>query len=480
MSIKSELKKGIMINFISKYFNVAINIVIWGILARLISPQEFGIIAIINVFTTFFRLVSNMGIGNALVQNKELSEEDYSIIFNFTVIMGIIFAIFFYNFSYLIAKFYLNKEYIKIGKYLSLSIFFYNLNTVPHSLLLKDKEFQKIGIIEVTTNLFVGIIIIYLAFNKLGYWVLIWKSLLNSILNFILTYTLSQFKKFKLTFKLKLESLKKISKFSLYQFLYKFIEYFSKNLDNLFIGKFMGVISLGYYDKSHKLTKYLFYNLTLAITPVLHPVFAKYQNDKEIIYSAYIKIIRVLSLIGIPLSVYFFFSAKEIISILFGYKWYPSIPIFKIMTLMIGFNIVTAGKSSIFQSSNRTDILFLNGLLQTILTASAILYGVYCKDLIILAYGLLLSTIFNFIFCFWTMANKIFKIKLSSFFLPLKNSVIISMIIFIFMVFLQKYIELDNIYIIFIIKSFLSFSGFLIGLFLTEEYKFLYNIFIKK
>jgi PST family polysaccharide transporter len=477
MSLKGELKSGVIINFITTYSSIGIKLVIWGVLARLLTPEEFGVVAVVAVFTGFFELISSMGLGPAVIQNRDLTDEDNSSIFIFVLLVGIILAFVFYNFSYFIAKFYQNEEYIKIGKYLSVSVFFHSISSLPVALIKKRGEFKKIGAIGVSSDLLIGILTVYLAYRGVGYFALVWKAVSSSVYVFILSFIYSDLK-FKLS--LNINSMKKIAGVSVYQFFHSFLGYFSRNTDNILIGKYIGIVPLGYYDKAYKLMLYSIQNLTHVINPVLLPIFSNYQEDSELVYRSYLKIIKLLAIIGMSLSIFLFFTANEIISILFGNQWASTVPLFKILALTVWMQIVLSSSSSVFQYKGRTDLLFLNGIISSSIMICCILYGVMNKSLILVAFGLLVSFIFSFIFCHWLMFEKIFNKELSSFFQVLKNPFKIAISIFIPLIFFSNYFLLENIYISFIIKIMSAGTGFFIGMFITREHYFIYNVAFKK
>ena len=145
----SELKQGVVIVFISRYASIFFQIIFTVILARLLTPKEFGVVAIVTVFITFFRLLSEMGLGVGIVQKKDLSDEDISSFFILTIFIAILFGLCFYIFSYAIAAFYKNNVYISIGHLLSITLIFSTLTTVPSSILRKNKKFITIGVIQI-------------------------------------------------------------------------------------------------------------------------------------------------------------------------------------------------------------------------------------------------------------------------------------------------------------------------------------------
>nr|WP_275298364.1 lipopolysaccharide biosynthesis protein [Clostridium sp. YIM B02555] len=464
-----------MITFIAKYSNVITQLIINSILARLLMPEEFGVIAIITVFISFFNILGDMGIGPAIIQNKLLDDKEISDIFKFSVMGALVIAIGFYFFSYFIAFFYTNKIYIKLGILLSFSVFFFICNIVPNALIYKKQNFKLVGIINVCANIGVGIITITLALNGWSYYSLIFDSISKSLFIFILSFT---FSKIKIKKGYSYNAVKKIRNYSSYQFLFNFINYFTRNLDNILIGKFLGSSTLGYYDKSYKLMLYPVQNLTNVITPVLHPVLSEYQDQIDVIYDTYIKVVKVLAYIGIFVSVYCFFSSKEIIRIMYGNNWDKSIPVFRILSLSIVIQMVLSSIGSIFQSTGYVNKLFSTGFVSACFTITAITIGIISKSLEILSIGIVISFAFNFIQCFYVLMTHVFNKKFSEFLLNIKNVLIIGFIM-VCGYLLTSRISIDNVLISAIVKLVIGIITYLIGLIITKEYKLLKSIIIK-
>jgi O-antigen/teichoic acid export membrane protein len=472
---KSKLKNGIIVTFVAKYSNIIAQLIVNSILARLLMPEEFGVIAIITVFISFFSILGDMGIGPAIIQNKSLEDEEISNIFKFSIIAALIIAIGFYFFSYFIAFFYANEIYIKLGFLLSFSVFFSICNIVPNALIYKKQNFKLVGIINICVNIGVGIITITFALNGWSYYSLIFDSILKSLFIFIFSFI---FSKIKIKKGYSYNSVKKIKNYSSYQFLFNFINYFTRNLDNILIGKFLGASILGYYDKSYKLMLYPVQNLTNVITPVLHPVLSEYQNQVEVIYATYIKIVKVLAYIGVFVSVYCFFSSKEIIRIMYGANWDQSISVFRILSISIVIQMVLSSIGSIFQATGYVNKLFSTGVISACFTITAIIIGVVSKNIDILAIGIVISFVFNFIQCFYVLITQVFNRKFSEFLLNLKNVLIIGFIMICGYLLTEK-IFIENVLVSAIVKLIIGIVTYLIGLIVTKEYRLLKSIIIK-
>lgn len=472
----SNLKSGIIITFIAKYSNIFVQLIINSVLARLLLPEEFGVIAVISVFIAFFNMLGDMGIGPAIIQNKSLGEKEISDIFKFSIIGAIIISIGFYFFSYFIAFFYNDRIYIRLGELLSLSILFSICTIVPNAILYKAKKFKEVGLINIIVNVFVGIITISLAFKGFSYYSLVFDSILKSIFIFILCFKVCRI---KIIGGYSYSAIKKIQNYSSFQFLFNFINYFTRNLDNILIGKFLGASILGYYDKSYKLMLYPVQNLTNVITPVLHPVLSEYQDNKDVIYETYIKIVKVLAFLGIFISVYCFFSATEIIRIMYGSNWDKSIPIFRILSISIVVQMILSSIGSIFQATGYVNKLFSTGVVSAIFTVTAITFGIVSKDLIILSSGLVIAFILNFIQCFYVLITQIFKKSFSSFLLKLKNILFIGILMIVGYIIAGKII-INNVILSAAFKFILGIITYGIGLYFTKEYKLLKKVILRK
>jgi O-antigen/teichoic acid export membrane protein len=472
----SNLKSGIMITFISKYSNIFAQLIINSVLARLLLPADFGIIAVITVFISFFNMLGDMGIGPAIIQNKSLDEKEVSDIFKFSIIGAMIIAIGFYFFSYFIAYFYNDKVYIKLGELLSLSVLFSICNIVPNAILYKGHKFKQVGIINIIVNVVVGIFTITLAFNGFSYYSLVFDSILKSLFIFIFCFKACRI---KINKGYSYNSVKKIQNYSSFQFSFNFINYFTRNLDNILVGKYLGASTLGYYDKSYKLMLYPVQNLTNVITPVLHPVLSEYQNQKDKIYETYIKVIKVLAYLGVFISIYCFFSANEIIRIMYGPNWDASIPIFRILSITIVIQMVLSSIGSIFQATGYVNKLFSTGVVSACFTVSAIVIGIVSKSLIILSSGLVIAFILNFIQCFYVLITNVFERSFISFLSQLKNVLLIGVLMVCGYILVSKLV-INNVLLSAIFKFIIGTITYSIGLYITKEYRLLKKIILRK
>ena len=390
-SIQKELASGIIYTAISKYSGIIISLAVAGVLARLIDPEEFGVVAIATVIISFFSIFSDLGIAPAIIQNKHLTEDKLNDIFSFTLWTGIGISILFFLSSWPISLFYKQSSLLSICHLLSFNLFFASANIVPNALLFKDKEFKFIAYRSLFVQCIGGIIAILAAISGAGLYALIINPIFSSILIFIISIRKKP-QKLKYTFGSK--SIHEIFSYSAYQFMFNVINYFSRNLDKLLIGKYMSMNSLGYYEKSYRLMMLPLQNITAL---------------------SYEKVIRILAFIGFPLSVLLWFCAKEITLILFGDQWLPSVPVFQILSLSVGIQIILSTSGSIYQAANDTKSLFICGVFSALLNVSGILAGIFIfKSLEAVAWCICATFAINFIQCYVWMYKVTLKRSLAS------------------------------------------------------------------
>jgi len=408
-----SIKRAAMINAAGKYMKIFLSIVVNAILSRIVSPDDYGIVAIITVFSTFFSTFADMGFGPAIIQKKDIEQDDIDNIFSFTIYISIILMFIFGLLSYLIAYFYANQVYVRLGHILSVSLLFNAMNMVPNGILNRDKKFISIAIRTVVVYIGAAVITVILAFLGLRYYALAIQAILTALFTFMWNYTTTR-PKFHVKFEMK--SIKKVLNYSGYQFAFNLVNYFSRNLDNLLTGKFIGNAELGYYNKAYTLMLYPVNNLTGIISPVLHPILSDYQKQIDVIYKKYIKIVKLLACIGLYVSPVCFLAAGEFITILYGTNWKQSIMCFRLLSIAIIPQMINSSAGSIFQAIGNTKLLFKNSCINTGITVLAILIGIFIgKSIQSLSLCVAIAYLCHFIIAF-TMLIKIgFKYSILDF-----------------------------------------------------------------
>lgn len=414
-STGKQLTTGVFYTAIAKYAGILVSLAVMGVLARVptISQADFGVMAIATVIITFFGIFSDLGIAPAVIQYRDLKKKDLSHIFSFTVWSGAILAGLFFACSWLVAGYYEEPALLHICQWLSINLFFASANIVPNALLYKAKRFRFIAFRTLAVQTVCGTAAIIAALYGMGIYALVIAPIGSSILLFAVNFRQNP-QQLRLTWGA--ESIRKIFSFSMYQFFFNLINYFSRNLDKLLIGKYMNMTLLGYYEKSYRLMMLPLQNITHVISPVMHPVFADLQNDLKRLSDSYLKVVRILAFIGFPLSVLLFFGAREIVLIVFGDRWEPSVPVFQILALSVGIQIVLSTSGSIFQAANSTRTMFISGVLSTVLNVAGIALGIFVfQSLDAVAWCICISFTANFVQCYYLLYYKALRLSWAPF-----------------------------------------------------------------
>lgn len=269
MSLKSELTKGVFWIALAKYSGIFISLGITAILARHISPAAFGTMAIATVIMVFLDIFTDLGIGAAIIQFKDLTKHQLNSLFMVGCIVGLILAAGLYLLSHPVANYYDDEQLVPVCHWLAVCLLFNALNIVPNGLMLKNKRFKVVSFRTLTFQIMSGTIAIWGALHGWSIYALIVNPVITSIGVFIVNF--SNYPQ-KLIINIDFGAVKTVWKYSSFQFLFNVVNYFSRNIDKLIIGKYFSMSDLGYYDKSYRLMLLPLSNITFVITPVLHPI----------------------------------------------------------------------------------------------------------------------------------------------------------------------------------------------------------------
>lgn len=396
------MRRAAAIQLASKYAGILITLAITAVLARLITPEEFGLLAIVTVFTAFFNMFADMGVSAAVVQFRELTEEDMGKLFTFSVFLAILLAGLFCAASVPISAFYGEGRLVPLSCFASLSLLFNALNMVPNGMMLRARDFASIGVRFVVATALSGGLGIALAAVGAGCYALIAQLVAQSLI--VLVWNLIRRPVHHLSIHF-MGPVRLIFSYSAFQMGFSFVNYFSRNLDNLVIGKVMGTSALGFYDKAYKLTTYPLSAFSGIIGSVIQPYMAEHQDDSDAIFACWMKAAKVLSLIGAPLTAVFFCASEEVIGLFYGPQWGDAAPLFHILSVAVYFQMVNNISGAFFQSAGRTDLMFRCGIATTLMTVAGLIAGIASGSLVGVCMGIAAA------YCLHTLPVSIFLIK---------------------------------------------------------------------
>lgn len=461
------LKSGIIYTAIGKYSVVVIQLILNVVLSRLLSPKEYGVVAVVQVFLLFFTTLVDAGLGPAIIQNKNLTEADYTVLFRYSIFFSLLLVIIFSSLGPFIAFFYKDKIYISLTIAMSSTLFFQGINMVPNAILYKRKMFKTVNIRLVISNICGCFIGICAAVIGLGAFALILSFTFPAIISFCMNVAILHIHP---SARFDRRSLDKVWNFAKNQFLFNFINYFSRNVDQILVGKFIGPAALANYQKAYQLLLMPSQILIGIINPVLLPILSDYQDNVLYIRKFYYKIIHLLALIGIPLSVFLSFESRDVIYLLFGNQWGDAILPFSILASTIWIQLTISSTGSIFQALGQSRLLFLNGCLSACILISSIIIGLLGRSIVSVSVFLSIGFLINFIVIFYIMIKKTLAGSIFDFIKEFYSPLLLGLFIFVSML-LSKFIVNDYPFIAdFIINCFIFVIISILFLYFSGEY----------
>lgn len=333
--------------------------VISVMLARLLSPRDFGLIGIIIIFTGFVRQFQDFGLGAALIQRGDISEDHLNTAFLLNIFSGSLLTGAFIFLSMVLSHFY-NEPVLKVLTMIIGANFVIASFTVVQNALLKRKmAFQRIATIEIVSIFVSGITGILMALLGFGVWSLAGQSIIFTIMSSTLTWRHTPWK-IHLSFKYK--AVKDLSRFSLNLVGFNIFNYWTRNADNFLISKLLGASSLGVYSRAYTLMMIPVTQLTGFVSQVMFPALSSIQNDRERIRRVYLRITRLIAVVTCPIAMLLFVVAESFVHVIYGEKWSDVVPIFRILCIAGVLQGVGSTVGWIYTATGRTDIMLKWGI----------------------------------------------------------------------------------------------------------------------
>lgn len=418
---------------INQVLKQSMNIGFGIMLARLLSPAEFGLIGMVTVITGFMQLFNDFGFGSALIHKLDANELDYSSVFWFNLLTGFVFCSLLIISSPLIALFYKNSDLKIIIISVSFLFIIQAFSYVQYVILKKNLNFKGVFIAELIAITASGSIAIYMAYHHYGVYSLVAQTLLNSaILGVVIWVNSTWTPKFKYS----MQSIKQLLKYSVPLMGSNALGYLLGNVDKILIGKYLGTLNLGIYTRAYSLMIFPVGQISGVISQVLFPSFALIQHDKEKIKSIYVKMNKTISFVTFPLMVMAFILAEPFILVVLGPQWKEMIPIFKILTIVGALQSVGTLVGNIFMALGEMKLYFkvnlFSGLVFILASLIGIQFGIIGVSIAFLVATILISVPQMHI------TGRLIDLKLKDYFNMFKTSSLQSFFLLIIFVLLSQ------------------------------------------
>jgi O-antigen/teichoic acid export membrane protein len=372
MTLESRTVRGIGWTGTARIAQLLMSILISAILARLLTPSDFGLIAMVVVFSNFVAIFSGLGLTAAIVQKKEISEEALSSTFWINVGLGALLTMALAAAAPLIAAFYSQPRLTPIVVFMSTTFFITSLSNVSYGLLTKRMNFKALGIITVCATGVSGIIGVFLAFSGYSVWSLAWYAVLSSVFFTVLTLIYARWVPH---FLLGLQHIKGLLGYGANLTGYSFVTYFAQNMDNLLVGRFLGSAALGFYNLAFNLLVLPVSSISDVVGRVMFPALSIIQHDKQLVRNAYVTANRYIAAVSFPLMIWVLVTAPQLIRVVYGPKWVSVIPLIQIFALAGLEQSIGTNVAWIFMSQGRTDTMFKLGIFATVVIVISFFVG---------------------------------------------------------------------------------------------------------
>lgn len=407
-----------------------------AVLARILTPEIFGIVALSNIVVIFFGIFANLGFTNSIIYKQEKDQNILSTVYYVNILLGFIIFLIIYLVSPYIVSFYEEPRLSKVLSISSMVFLFVYFGSVYSILLKKELRFKSVALIDVIGNLIGTSFTIYFAYSGFEELSLVYGGLIT---HFIRTVAEIIFGRdlFLPRFYFKLSEIKDHLKFGLFNFGENFISYIQDNWDNIIIGKILGPKYLGIYSLAIQLAVYPITKLNPIVLQVAYPVIAKMKDDPVVLKRMYLKILDILSYFNFPLLAGLYITVESVVPLVYGPGWEQTFPLIRIFVFVAAMSCLSHPLFTLVYSKGKPNYLFyLNLLTLGIKIPIVYFFGTYWH-INGIAYALLLTTFIHTTLNFLIVDNLIGSF-FRSFLRELVKPVIFCLVM-IFFVFLYKY-----------------------------------------
>lgn len=387
MSISSRTVVSSMIwKLLEQFSSQLVSFVISVILARILMPSDYGIIAILLVFISFANVIVDGGLNTALIQKKDADQIDFSTIFWFCLLVALVLYISLFLCAPLVARFYDNDIYIPLLRVIGLVLFFNSFNSIQRAYVSRHMLFRKLFYINAVAILVSGTLGIVMAYKGFGVWALVGQTLCSPLVCCIMMLVAIQWLP---TFEFSRVRFKSLFDFGWKIFLTNIIVAVYGNIRSLIIGKLYQPSALAYFDRGKSLPNLLMSNVTTSINTVLLPSFSEEQDNSVRVKQMMRRSVQVSYLFVAPLLVGFFFASKEIVLFLLTDKWLPAVPFIRIFCIAFLLMPIQNINVTAIQSLGYSNITLKLELIKKIIEA-IILVVSFMIDVYAVAWGIVL------------------------------------------------------------------------------------------
>lgn len=352
-SLRRKTVSGMLWSAADRFSLQGVQFVINIIMARLLLPADYGIIGMLTVFLQVSQVFIDSGFSSALIQRKDRTEEDFSTVFYFNIVIAFLVYILIFAFAPLIAEFYHMSGLNEVTRIISLTLIINSLSAIYRTKLVINVDFKTQSKVSLLAVIISGTVGIGMAYASFGVWALVYQSLLYALLSTLFFYYFLRWKPLK---RFSMASFRKLFSFGSKLLLSSLLHTVYKNLYTIVIGKRFSAIDLGYYTRAEQFATFPSSNFNGIISRVIFPVLSSIQDDDERLTNIYRAYIRLSSYVIFPLMVGLAALAKPVIILLLTDKWSGIVVLLQILCFDWMFDHLSAINLNLLWVKGRSDL----------------------------------------------------------------------------------------------------------------------------
>ncbi|MBP2677046.1 MAG: rane protein involved in the export of O-antigen and teichoic acid, partial [Deltaproteobacteria bacterium] len=343
----------------SQFFRQGVQVLTTILLARLLSPSDFGLVSMAAVVIAFVQVFGDLGTASAVIQRKHVSRDFLSSIFWGNVLFGIVVTAVVAALAPLAAAFFGDPRVASILQVLSLGFLAGGLGSVQKAVMERDLAFRRLAYLETAATAAGAVVGIWLALSGAGVWSLAWQSVATAAATTALFWFGTRWRPGWI---FRWPEVRSVSSYSLHLTGFNVLNYFARNADYILIGRFLGAVPLGYYTLAYRIMFYPLQNISTVVGRVALPLFSRIQEDDGAFRSGYVKANCGIALAVVPMMLGLWALAEPAVLLLFGPRWAPVVPLVLILAPIGMLQSVGSTVGTIYQVKGRTDLMLRWGI----------------------------------------------------------------------------------------------------------------------
>lgn len=375
----------------------AVTFVVSIILARLLEPDVYGMVALITVITAILQVFLDGGFSTALIQKKDADDLDFSSVFYFNIVFGLLLYALLFMAAPLIADFYKMHDLVPVIRVLGLTLIVFSLKSVQQAYVSRHLMFKKFFFATLGGTIGAAFIGIFMAYKGFGVWALVIQNLFNMTVDTIILWIMV---KWRPTRAFSFARLRALLQFGWKILVSGLLEVIYKDLRQLIIGRMYTASDLAYYNKGNQFPNVMVTNINASIDSVLLPTMANQQEDIVAVKNMTRRAIKISTYLIMPMMMGLAVCATPLVRLILTDKWLPSVPYLRIFCFTYSFYTLHTANLNAIKALGRSDLFLKLEIVKKVLGLVVLAFTMWWGPLI-MAYSLLLTSVLSQVINSW-------------------------------------------------------------------------------